>query len=165
VENVADPSHVPFAHHGVQGNRDRAKPMLIKIKDSQADRIEVETVGGFATTITFEPPCHLEYAIQFGGEDKQMGLVTYCIPTSPGKSRLVAQFPRNFAKRVHKLTPRWWDHINNRNLVIDGDMILLRQQEQLLQQRQSTESWKTAYKLPTGADRLVIEYRNWVTAQ
>ena len=27
VENVADPSHVPFAHHGVQGNRDRATPM------------------------------------------------------------------------------------------------------------------------------------------
>jgi len=23
VENVADPSHVPFAHHGVQGDRDQ----------------------------------------------------------------------------------------------------------------------------------------------
>jgi phenylpropionate dioxygenase-like ring-hydroxylating dioxygenase large terminal subunit len=161
VENVADPSHVPFAHHGVQGNRDRAKPILMQVKDSQADIIEVETVGAFATKITFEPPSRLEYAIQFGGEDKRMGLVTYCIPISPGKSRIVAQFPRNFAKRVHKLTPRWWDHINNRNLVIDGDMILLRQQEQLLQQRQNSESWKTAYKLPTGADRLVIEYRNW----
>lgn len=40
-------------------------------------------------------------------------------------------------------------------------MILLHQQEYLLQQRQPTESWKTAYKLPTNADRFVIEYRKW----
>lgn len=25
LENVADPSHVPFSHHGVQGNRDSVK--------------------------------------------------------------------------------------------------------------------------------------------
>jgi phenylpropionate dioxygenase-like ring-hydroxylating dioxygenase large terminal subunit len=48
-----------------------------------------------------------------------------------------------------------------RNPILDGDMILLHQQEHFLQQRQSVESWKTAYKLPTSADRLVIEFRNW----
>ena len=31
VENVADPSHVPFAHHGIQGNRDKAKPIVLDI--------------------------------------------------------------------------------------------------------------------------------------
>ena len=73
----------------------------------------------------------------------------------------MAQFPRNFAKIIHRLTPRWWDHIQNRNLVLDGDMVLLNQQEYLLQQKQSSKSWKKAYKLPTSADRLVIEFRNW----
>ena len=40
-------------------------------------------------------------------------------------------------------------------------MILLHQQEYFLQQKQQSESWKTAYQLPTSADRLVIEFRNW----
>jgi phenylpropionate dioxygenase-like ring-hydroxylating dioxygenase large terminal subunit len=161
VENVADPSHVHFAHHGVQGNRDKALPVPIKISQSTPNLIEATIERGLKSTITFEPPCRLEYAIAFGDSGKKMGLVTYCIPISPGKSRIVAQFPRNFAKTLHRFTPRWWDHITERNLILDGDMVLLQQQEYLLQQRQAFESWKTAYKMPTGADRLVIEFRQW----
>ena len=40
-------------------------------------------------------------------------------------------------------------------------MALLHYQERILQQRKQVESWKTAYKLPTSADRFVIEFRNW----
>lgn len=158
IENVADPSHVPFAHHGVQGNRDKAVPMLIKISESTPNLIEAIIEMGFKSKIIFEPPCRLEYTIQFGNS-KVLGLVTYCIPVSPGKSRIIAQFPRNFAKILHRFTPRWWNHLRERNLVLDGDMILLQQQEYLLQT--ANETWKTAYKMPTGADRLVIEFRNW----
>lgn len=157
IENVTDPSHVPFAHHGVQGNREQATPIPIKIEESNPALIKAKTPLG---SITFEPPCRLEYAIKFG-ETKQAGLVTYCLPVSPGKSRIVAQLPRNFAKKVLQLTPRWWDHINNRNAVLDGDMVLLEQQEYFLQQKQQKENWQTAYKLPTSADRLVIEFRRW----
>ncbi|MFZ1024715.1 MAG: Rieske 2Fe-2S domain-containing protein [Limnoraphis robusta] len=161
VENVADPSHVPFAHHGVQGNRNQAIPIPIKIVQSTASLIEAKTQGRFNTTITFEAPCRLEYAIEFGTDGKQVGLVTYCLPVSPGKSRIVAQFPRNFDKTLHRIIPRWWTHLKIRNLVLDGDMIFLHQQERFLQQKQQTESWKTAYKLPTEADHLVIEFRKW----
>ncbi|HIK08428.1 MAG TPA: Rieske 2Fe-2S domain-containing protein [Trichormus sp. M33_DOE_039] len=161
VENVADPSHVPFAHHGVQGNRKQATPIPLEIVQSTPDLIEASVNRNLKSTITFEPPCRLEYAISFGDQGKQVGLITYCIPVSPGKSRIVAQFSRNFAKTLHHFIPRWWDHINNRNPVLDGDMILLLQQEQILQQKQSTESWKTAYQMPTSADRLVIEFRRW----
>ncbi len=160
VENVADPSHVPFAHHGIQGNREKASPIPIKIEQSTQNLIEVTIDKGFKSKITFEPPCRLEYAIAFGNEGKKLGLLTYCIPTTPGKSRIIGFFPRNFAKTVHKLVPRWWDHIQNRNQVIDGDMILLQQQEYLLQKK-GVKSWNTAYKMPTTADRLVIEFRNW----
>jgi phenylpropionate dioxygenase-like ring-hydroxylating dioxygenase large terminal subunit len=157
VENVADPSHVPFAHHGIQGNRDRAMPIPLKIVRSTMEIIEAEVDQPFQTKITFEPPCHLEYDIVFPGGDKQIGLVTYCLPVSPGKSRIVAQFPRNFAQKLHSLIPRWWDHIQNRNAVLDGDMVLLNQQENFLQ----NTNWQTAYKMPTSADRLVIEFHSW----
>ncbi|MDJ0733871.1 MAG: Rieske 2Fe-2S domain-containing protein [Nostocaceae cyanobacterium] len=162
VENVADPSHVDFAHHGLQGNRDQGQPIPMKIVQSTPNLIEVKFDRSMRrTTITFEPPCRLEYAINIGNSGKQIGLVTYCIPISPGKSRIVTFFPRNFAKTLYDFTPRWWDHITNRNQVLDGDMIFLHQQEHFLQQRQLFESWKIAYKLPTSADRLVIEFRNW----
>jgi phenylpropionate dioxygenase-like ring-hydroxylating dioxygenase large terminal subunit len=161
VENVADPSHVPFAHHGIQGNRERATPIPFEIVQSTPDLIEATTVGRFRTTITFEPPCHLEYAISFGNEGQQVGLVTYCIPVAPGKSRIVAQFPRNFAKTLYRLTPRWWEHIKTRNQVLDGDMVLLHQQEYFLQQKQQQASWQNAYKLATSADRVIIEFRKW----
>lgn len=160
VENVADPSHVPFAHHGVQGDRDQAAPMPIEIVQSSPNLIEAIVHRRIGGTITFEPPCRLEYALKLGDDSKRLGLVTYCVPVSPGKSRIVAQFPRNFAKTLHRLIPRWWSHISERNEVLDGDMVLLQQQEYFLQQR-GTENWKTAYKLPTSADRLVIEFRNW----
>jgi len=161
VENVADPSHVPFAHHGVQGDRDKATPLAIEIVQSAPHLIEAIVHRRLPGSITFEPPCRLEYALRLGDDSKRLGLVTYCVPVSPGKSRIVAQFPRNFAKTLHRLIPRWWDHISERNEVLDGDMMLLQQQEYFLQQRNRTESWKTAYKLPTSADRLVIEFRNW----
>ncbi|ACK71518.1 Pheophorbide a oxygenase [Gloeothece citriformis PCC 7424] len=161
VENVADPSHVPFSHHGIQGDREKARPVPIKIIESLPHRIQATVEIRKGTTITFEPPCHLEYNISVGDQGKQVGLVTYCIPVMPGKSRIVAQFPRNFAKTFHHLTPRWWNHIMERNAVLDGDMILLQQQEYFLRQREQQESWKTAYKMPTSADRLVTEFRNW----
>ena len=161
IENIADPSHVPFAHHGVQGNRNRAKPIPIKIVQSTQDCIEATIESGMKTRITFKPPCYLEYEINLG-QGRQVGLVTYCIPVAAGKSRIVAQFPRNFAKRLHYWTPRWWSHIQERNQVLDGDMVLLHYQERDLQQRSQTENWKTAYKLPTSADRLVIEFRKWL---
>jgi len=163
IENVADPSHVPFTHHAVQGNRDKAVPVPIEIVKSTPNLIQAIIVRAFPTTITFEPPCRVEYDIAIGNTGKQMGLITYCLPVAPGKSRIVAQFSRNFAKNIQQITPRWWEHIQERNVVLDGDAIVLQQQNAYLKQRQEREekSWKTAYQMPTSADRLVIEFRKW----
>jgi hypothetical protein len=142
----------------VQGSRDRASPLPLEITESSPERIIAEVKRSFPTTITFEPPCRLEYALTLGSEDKRIGLVTYCIPVAPGKSRIVAQFARNFALRAHDLIPRWWEHIRTRNQVLDGDMILLHSQEAALIEK---GNWKTAYTMPTRSDRLVIEFRKW----
>ncbi|AKG21962.1 aromatic ring-hydroxylating dioxygenase subunit alpha [Calothrix sp. 336/3] len=161
IENVIDPSHVPFAHHGIQGDRRQAKPLPIQVSKSTANLIQGTISRYLQTTITFEPPCRLEYAITIGDTGKISGLAVYCLPVAPGKSRIVAQFPQNFGHNLYRFTPRWWDHLFNRNLVLDGDMVLLHQQEYFLQKQATESSWKTAYKLPTSADRLVIEFRKW----
>ncbi|BAZ39792.1 hypothetical protein NIES4101_57480 [Calothrix sp. NIES-4101] len=73
VENVADPSHVPFAHHGVQGNREKAAPIPIQISQSTPNLIEAKIERYLKSTITFQPPCRLEYSITFGNSGKQLG--------------------------------------------------------------------------------------------
>jgi Pheophorbide a oxygenase len=78
----------------------------------------------------------------------------------PGKGRLVALFGRNFAQQAGIFFPRWWEHLKIRNRVIDSDMVILQNQEYFLAQQQ--QSWKTAYKMPTAADRFVIEFRRWL---
>lgn len=160
VENVADPSHVPFAHHGEQGDRNKACPIPMEVQQSTAELIQVQTQGKFSTQITFQPPCRLEYQFELGA-GRQAGMVTYCLPISPGRSRIVALFPRNFAKAFQQIIPRWFEHITRRHPVLDGDMILLHAQERQFLQQTQTQSWQTVYKLPTSADRLVIEYRKW----
>lgn len=160
VENVADPSHVPFAHHGIQGRRERAAPIPLVMEQETPEQM-VATVESrsiaMRTRITFQPPALLEYVFLLPG-GKEMGLITWCVPVAPGRSRIVALFPRNFAQRQHTLVPRWWDHATNRNAVLDGDLLLLRHQERLL----AGQSWRQAYRLPTRADRLVIAVRRWM---
>jgi phenylpropionate dioxygenase-like ring-hydroxylating dioxygenase large terminal subunit len=160
VENVSDPSHVPFAHHGLQGNRDTAGPNPLTIHQSTPTYIEARSSNGFLTsTISLEPPCRLEYTLKFAS-GKTLGLITYSLPTEPGKSRLVAQFSRNFAQNVSGLTPRWWEHTKLRNTVLDSDMVLLYNQERSMR-GYPANAWKSVYTMPTGSDRLVIEFRRW----
>ena len=63
-------------------------------------------------------------------------ITLYCVPTSPGCSRLYyclladgSKFPRK-VKRMVAMTPRWLKFANhyNRNDVMDGDNVLLNKQ-------------------------------------
>jgi phenylpropionate dioxygenase-like ring-hydroxylating dioxygenase large terminal subunit len=167
IENVVDPAHVPFAHHGVQGNREQAFHLPFEMVQEERDCLEavVESRAfAMATRISFRPPCHLEYQFDLPG-GRRMGLVTYCLPVGPGRSRLIGQFPRDFARWQLHLLPRWWDHISNRNEVLDGDMVLLHRQERELERRRGLGeggSWQASYRLPTGSDRMVIAFRRWL---
>ena len=70
LENVLDPSHVPFSHHGVIGNRDKVMPSTIQQLEPAAQDsgfslgISVNKNGtnraqqgsGKMTKLTFRPP-------------------------------------------------------------------------------------------------------------
>ena len=55
---------------------------------------------------------------------KEFFLIFFCIPVSPGSSRLIWSFPRNFGHWIDKVVPRWIFHMGQ-NLVIDSDLYLL----------------------------------------
>ncbi len=70
LENVLDPSHVPFSHHGVIGNRDKVLPQSMHVLEpAEAESgfvVGVEAIKngtnrtqlgtGKMTKVTFQPP-------------------------------------------------------------------------------------------------------------
>lgn len=58
-------------------------------------------------------------------------LIFMCIPVSPGRSRLIYVFPRNFAVWVDQVVPRWIFHVGQ-NLILDSDLYLLHVEVRLL---------------------------------
>ena len=185
VENVADPAHVPFAHHGVQGWRQRAVPIPLRMVCESRERLEAMIPSraiASGTRIVFRPPCLLEYQFSFPGP-RRMGLITYCLPVAPGRSRVVALFSRDWTPPWWAWRPRWWDHLSNRNEVLDGDLVLLDRQERERRRRAAAavaapsgvpsaatsgatapamSDWRHDYRLPTSADRLVIAFLHWL---
>lgn len=90
VENLADPSHVPFAHHNLQGGRQDATPVTMSMP-SQID------VSGFNLTfvdrtmnmvrrgtLSFLAPYGLDYFATYDGQKKDMtfNLTALCVPVS-----------------------------------------------------------------------------------
>ncbi|KAJ0083809.1 hypothetical protein Patl1_29997 [Pistacia atlantica] len=55
---------------------------------------------------------------------RRVVLIFICVPVSPGKSRVIWCFPRNFAVWIDRIFPRWIFHLNQ-NLVLDSDLYFL----------------------------------------
>ena len=71
VENICDPAHVPFAHHGTQGRREMAQPIRMK-RDDMYDDARVAP----SQTTTFDEEDDLDGKRSLG----------YAVGTSPGKA-------------------------------------------------------------------------------
>lgn len=105
LENLADPAHVPFAHHGLQGTRDDAIPIEIVM-----DKNSTNNKYGFSLTFTdrtmqkyrrgtavFSAPYVLQYYGNFTNAEGTMNLPntapfrlsTICVPLRPGWSRIM----------------------------------------------------------------------------
>jgi phenylpropionate dioxygenase-like ring-hydroxylating dioxygenase large terminal subunit len=102
VENLIDPSHVPFAHHGMQGKRTDAIPinMTIPVDKGEAGfsfEWEDRTMGMLRSgSGEFRAPYIVNYDGQFKTEAaKAFRLSAICIPTKPGWSRgIILTWPK-----------------------------------------------------------------------
>lgn len=77
LENLLDPSHVPFSHHGIIGDRNKVEPSIMhQLEPIERDSgfkvgVEVTKNGtnraqqgtGKMTTIKFEPPSLVKYVL------------------------------------------------------------------------------------------------------
>jgi phenylpropionate dioxygenase-like ring-hydroxylating dioxygenase large terminal subunit len=170
LENVLDPSHLPYTHHGSVGKRSNSSPVELEVISSDksgftgtwADGPRKGTLGRQNTT--FIAPCLMWHELT----SKQLGetmTVVYATPTRKGECRVFARFPFKFASKLPALfisaTPQWYSHINN-NAILEDDQVFLHHQERYLEQSGGSENFSQAFYLPTKADRFVFEYRQWL---
>jgi phenylpropionate dioxygenase-like ring-hydroxylating dioxygenase large terminal subunit len=170
LENVLDPSHLPFTHHNSVGKRSNASPVELEVISSDKSGLigawqegpRKGTLGRQDTT--FIAPCLMWHELK----SKQFGetiTVVYATPTRKGECRIFARFPFKFASKIPAFvisaTPQWYSHISN-NAILEDDQIFLHHQERYLEQSGGSESFSQSFYLPTKADRFVFEYRQWL---
>lgn len=170
LENVLDPSHLPYTHHGSVGKRSNSSPVELEVTRSDksgftgtwADGPRKGTLGRQNTT--FIAPCLMWHELT----SKQLGetmTVVYATPTRKGECRVFARFPFKFGSKIPaffiKATPQWYSHINN-NAILEDDQIFLHHQERYLEQSGGGKNFSQAFYLPTKADIFVFEYRQWL---
>ncbi|CAI0557940.1 unnamed protein product [Linum tenue] len=110
----------------------------------------------------YQAPCILSIHADVDSPSKgrrRMTLTFMCVPVSPGNSRLIWAFPRNFDIWIDKVVPRWMIHVAN-NLVLDSDLYLLHIEERKIKEIGS-KNWQRACFLPCKSDALVVGYRRW----
>ena len=91
--------------------------------------------------------------------------VVYATPIRKGECRVFARFPFKFSSPLPaffiKLTPRWYSHIGQNN-ILEDDQIFLHYQERYLEAKGGSERFSKAFYLPTKADTFVSQLRQWV---
>jgi phenylpropionate dioxygenase-like ring-hydroxylating dioxygenase large terminal subunit len=170
LENVIDPSHVPYTHHNTVGKRTNAAPVELKVTHSDKQGFqgvweEGPRKGALGTQYTnFVAPCLMWHDLT----SKQFGrtlTVVYATPIRKGECRLFARFPFKFASPIPRffiqLSPRWYTHLRNNN-ILEDDQIFLHYQERYLENLGGSQNYSKAAYLPTKADLYVSELRQWV---
>jgi phenylpropionate dioxygenase-like ring-hydroxylating dioxygenase large terminal subunit len=171
LENVLDPSHLPYTHHNSVGNRVNAAPMDLNVVESDRQGFRGEWLEGprrgklgsqYTRFIAPNLMWHDLTSKQFG----RTITAVYATPTRKGECRLFARFPFRFSSRIPalaiSLTPRWYSHFGQ-NMILEDDQIFLHWQERYLSAQANGENIAQTFYLPTKADRFVFEFRQWVS--
>ncbi|CAL8461986.1 g1517 [Coccomyxa elongata] len=185
AENLLDPSHVNFSHHGVIGNRYLEESGLTNITagpepaaaPSPRDTLSMEVESWVRQAgkvdkwvVQFIAPCLIQwkFTVPWGNQNV---LNLYMVPTAPGRCRALVDM-HTPAKGMPLLAylalkylkmPSWFIHLTSSNVILDGDTALLHWQGHVVaKEAQQGRSWRKAFFMPTPADRYVAKFRQWV---
>ena len=187
VENLLDPSHVPFSHHGVIPfvTRSGGAPLNMTLSRSPMPKsiVSVEYKSSLSRPKTGRLTVQLEFidasVVLFKYTDSQkegdlaLPLLFVC-PVEKGVSRLlVEEMSSNaFHGQDEKLSFLQWClqkfpvlvHLI-RNQILDGDLVLLYQQGQRSQKDDKDGRPSNAYFTPASADTMVVHFRRWLNSE
>lgn len=170
LENVLDSSHVSFTHHKTVGNRANAAPVELELVKSDKQGFQgIWAEGPRKGTLGKQDSVFIAPTLMWHDlTSKQFGrtlTVVYATPIRKGECRLFARFPFQFSSKIPelfiKLTPQWYSHISQNN-ILEDDQIFLHNQERYLEARGGSAQFAKAFYLPTRADTFVSGLRQWV---
>ncbi|KAL5765299.1 hypothetical protein ACOSQ2_017893 [Xanthoceras sorbifolium] len=84
----------------------------------------------------------------------------FCILVSPGNSRLIWGYTKNFNSWFDNIIPQWVLHIGP-NIIVDSDLHLLHIEEQKIMEVGSA-NWHKVCFVPTKSDAFVVGFRRWL---
>ncbi len=170
LENVLDPSHVPFTHHASVGRRETAGPVRLELTGFGPEGFtglwpEGPRQGKLGSQETvFVAPCLMWHDLTAKGFARILTVV-YATPMRRGECRLFARFPFQFDSplpgRLLALRPQWLQHLAN-HTVLEDDQIFLHGQERVLEARGGSGDLARSCFLATSADLYVKALHDWL---
>jgi phenylpropionate dioxygenase-like ring-hydroxylating dioxygenase large terminal subunit len=170
LENVLDPSHVPFTHHASVGRRETAGPVRLELTSFGPEGFTGLWAEGprrgklGAQQTVFQAPCLMWHDLTAKGFARILTVV-YATPMRRGECRLFARFPFQFESplpgRLLKLRPQWLQHLAN-HTVLEDDQVFLHWQERVLESRGGSAALTRSCFLATGADLYVKALHDWL---
>ncbi|KAL5766957.1 hypothetical protein ACOSP7_017574 [Xanthoceras sorbifolium] len=185
IENIMDAAHVPYSHYGifqidqppeVKVDREGGKPLELSVNQLDINGFDGNHVwddAKFAAPITFytdtNPNVFQSKGLDFSAatdkysfgkklpEQRRM-VVFFCVPVSPGNSRLIWVAAKNFGSWIQKIIPQWMLHIRL-NLLVDSDLHLIHIEEHRLVE---AGNWLKTCFVPTKSDAFVVGFRRWL---
>lgn len=157
LENLLDPSHLPFTHEGTLAKRRDAQPLEIEMhpheRGIRGTVRRARKSSHAPQRFSFDPPCtiRLDLVPRAGWKFIQ---VQHCVPleVERPRMRLLSRMVRNWLTWAPGAT--WLTHLGSRRVLDQDTAMLLGQQARLAR---GAEPWNC----PVGADRLAVEYRRW----
>ncbi|CAN1853825.1 Protochlorophyllide-dependent translocon component 52, chloroplastic [Linum perenne] len=169
LENLMDPSHLPYAHYGLlnsqppelKRDKEGGGPYNFTVKELELRGFDAELDNGRGR---FDAPCIFSTFVEVPSATNKPSMkilvILICTPVSPGNSRLIWAFSRNFSIWIDKVIPRWMSHMET-NLILDSDLYLLHVEEHKIKEI-GTANWHKSCFVPTKADALVVGFRRWL---
>ena len=181
VENVLDPAHLPFSHHGVAPGLERSNGEVLPLKrmppvtPNAIAAVEfTDHALGFPryTWLEFVDPSFVMST--YPNRDPEKSYQALLLPLSPvrkGRSRMIIHIIPAGALSSNKLKMPLRSrlllsiplmlHMRNNN-ILDGDNVFLHLQEQNLKKERKTGWTPNTYFTPVSSDNLVVLFRNWL---
>lgn len=194
VENLIDVSHVPFAHHGLQGTRDDAVPVSMTIPEMKSSNEHGEILSftfwdrtmGMRREAQFSlrSPFFFFYLGEFKGDGDNLEFKKFserrgstepdgkprfrlncaCVPVAPGWSRLILANASR-GGQSGSILPPWAIHLLS-NRFLDSDLAFLHYQERKLRAKAAgPDGWSSAYYMPGESDRSIGAWRQWLAKE
>jgi len=168
-----DPSHLPYAHHGILGNRNRPRTKIdsVNVDAQPTGFVYTRSLTMRDKPVTFSLSYAAPVSVRYYMQQERPNLALMVTPTRPGWSRLFITQPTDFSQ-----LPLWvrlvlqlrnasvaLRHAMDTNAVLDGDTYTLHLGERALPLSVGIgDAYIRSCYMPAPDDSPVIAWRRWL---